>query len=423
MTFTATPATGFAVASWTLNGQVVQTGGTVFTVSNVKANASVGVTFSILTFTITPTAGANGTISPSVSETVNYGSSISLTATPSFGCQVVAWTVNGKTAQTGGSSFVVQNVTANCSVQVTFSMIQFAITASAGAGGTMTPSGTQMVNYAGNMTFQATPIHGYLVSEWYLDGSPAWAGGSSCLLSNVTANHSVKVTFVKQTFTVSTSAGSHGTINPAGPMTVNYGCSVAFYANPSSGYVVDKWTVDGTSVQNGGGTFVLPKVTANHTVAATFKILMYTVTPSAGANGTVSPSTAQTVNYGTSLTFKAVPATGYKVAIWTLNGKLAQTGGIAFTIPSVMASYSVQVTFSTVTVTVRESSGANGGITPNTPQTVNYGSSMIFTATPNRGYTTVPGPVDGIAVQTGGTTFTLANITANHSVQVSFNIA
>ena len=74
-------------------------------------------------------------------------------------------------------------------------------------------------------------------------------------------------------------------------------------------------------------TFTLNNITANHTVQVTFTLQTFTITPSAGANGTISPSTAQTVNYGSSLTFTATPNTGYVVNSWLLDGTVAQTGG------------------------------------------------------------------------------------------------
>ena len=43
-------------------------------------------------------------------------------------------------------------------------------------------------------------------------------------------------------------------------------------------------------------------VTANKTISASFAINTYTITPSAGAHGSISPATVQTVNYGGSRT-------------------------------------------------------------------------------------------------------------------------
>lgn len=66
---------------------------------------------------------------------------------------------------------------------------------------------------------------------------------------------------------------------------------------------------------------------------------------------------------------------------------------------------------------------ANGSITPNTPQTVVAGSSLTFNATPNAGYYVDQWFVDGGIAQKGGSTLTLSNIIANHTVEVSFSPA
>ena len=77
--------------------------------------------------------------------------------------------------------------------------------------------------------------------------------------------------------------------------------------------------------------------------------MTYTVTPSAGANGTISPSTAQTVNYGSSLTFTATPSTGYTVNTWSLDGTVVQTGGTTYTLTNITANHTVNVTFTLLT--------------------------------------------------------------------------
>ncbi|MHC4521787.1 MAG: InlB B-repeat-containing protein, partial [Planctomycetota bacterium] len=62
--FTATPDTGYEVDAWSLDGSVVQTGGTTYTASNVQAAHTVGVTFKRLPYRLTPSAGPHGSISP-----------------------------------------------------------------------------------------------------------------------------------------------------------------------------------------------------------------------------------------------------------------------------------------------------------------------------------------------------------------------
>ena len=119
-------------------------------------------------------------------------------------------------------------------------------------------------------------------------------------------------------------------------------------------------------MQTGGASYTLPNVTANHAVNVTFTQLTYTVTPSAGANGDISPNTAQTVSYGNNITLNALPATGYTVASWTLDGTVVQTGGASYTLPNVTANHAVNVTFTqliyTVTFTTQPSSRPAGSV-------------------------------------------------------------
>lgn len=221
-------------------------------------------------------------------------------------------------------------------------------------------------------------------------------------------------------FVVTPSAGSNGTINPSTPQTVNSGSNLTFNATPASGFVVNQWLVDGSLVQTGGTTFSLNNITANHAVRVTFTIAQHTVTPSAGAGGTISPSTPQTVNNGASLLFTATPAASFTVDQWLVDGSLAQTGGTTFTLSNITADHTVNVTFSLVQHIVTPSAGAGGTISPNTPQTVNDGASLVFTATPSAGFAVNQWLLDGGLVQTGGLTFTLNNITADHTVLVTF---
>jgi hypothetical protein len=141
-----------------------------------------------------------------------------------------------------------------------------------------------------------------------------------------------------------------------------------------------------------------------------------TVTPSAGANGSISPATAQTAFLGTTVAFTVTPDAGYSAVVGgTCGGSLS---GNTFTTAPLTASCTVEATFTQVTYTVTPSAGANGSITPNTPQTVNSGATQAFTVTPNSGFTaSVAGSCGGALV---GTTFTTNPITANCTVDASF---
>ena len=201
----------------------------------------------------------------------------------------------------------------------------FTITSSAGPNGSISPNGTTTVQIGTSLLFRATPNTGYSVNNWSVDGTVVQTGGTTYSLQNIIANHTVLVTFATTaptTYTVTPTAGANGTISPSTVQTVNSGGSVTFTATPNAGYSVNAWSLDGTSVQTGGATYTLSNITANHTVNVTFSANpagTYSVTPTAGANGSISPSTVQTVSSGGSVAFTATPNAGYVVDAWSVN--------------------------------------------------------------------------------------------------------
>ncbi|HBD7044714.1 TPA: DUF1566 domain-containing protein [Legionella pneumophila] len=79
-------------------------------------------------------------------------------------------------------------------------------------------------------------------------------------------------------------------------------------------------------------------------------VQQFTVTPSAGANGTISPATPQVVNAGSSLTFTATPNTGFGVNQWLLDGNVVPNGGTTFQLNNIQANHTVEVTFNQTTL-------------------------------------------------------------------------
>src|SRR5206468_10838783 len=105
---------------------------------------------------------------------------------------------------------------------------------------------------------------GYHFVQWS-DGSTA----NSRTDTNVTANISITASFAINTYTITSSAGSNGSINPSGTVTVNYGDSQTFTISPSPEYSVADVLVDGGSV-GALTSYTFSNVTANHTISATF---------------------------------------------------------------------------------------------------------------------------------------------------------
>ena len=70
------------------------------------------------------------------------------------------------------------------------------ITASAGSGGSISPTGAITVNYGDSKTFTITPNSGYKISNVKVDGGSVGAV-STYTFTNVTSNHSIEVLFEK----------------------------------------------------------------------------------------------------------------------------------------------------------------------------------------------------------------------------------
>ena len=83
-----------------------------------------------------------------------------------------------------------------------------ALTASAGAGGTISPSGTFFQSQGASQTFTITPSAGYTIAGLQVDGTSVPAA-SSYTFSNIAANHTISATFAASgtSYTITASAG------------------------------------------------------------------------------------------------------------------------------------------------------------------------------------------------------------------------
>ncbi|MFC1725510.1 FISUMP domain-containing protein [candidate division KSB1 bacterium] len=71
------------------------------------------------------------------------------------------------------------------------------------------------------------------------------------------------------TYTITITAGTGGTISPSGTVSVNSGSSQTFTITPNSGYRILSVTVDGAS-QGAVSSYTFSNVTTSHTISATF---------------------------------------------------------------------------------------------------------------------------------------------------------
>ena len=224
----------------------------------------------------------------------------------------------------------------------------YTISASAGTGGTISPSGSVVVGQGNSQAFTITPNSGYAISQVTVDSANQGAIATYSF-SNVQAAHTISATFVAvPTYTITASAGSNGAISPSGAVSVTQGASQTFTFTPNTGYVADQMTHDGTT-EAAGSSYTFTNVQAAHTISVTFKTVpTYTITASAGSNGTISPNGAVSVTQGANQTFAITPNSGYQVLAVTVDG--TNMGAVTtYTFSSVTAAHTISATFAIYT--------------------------------------------------------------------------
>ena len=312
------------------------------------------------TYTVTASAGSGGSIVPSGPVIVSSGANQSFTITPNTGYQIAGVTVNGVLLTTTPASYTFSNLSANGTINVTFTPITYIITATTGSNGSISPA-SATVAYGGSQVFTLTPAAGY-TAILTVDGTAVALTSNTYTLSNVMATHTLAATFTKNNYAITTTAGANGTISPMNPSGLSQQPNL--YCKLSDGYTASL-TLDGTAVALTNNTYTLSNVMAIHTLAASFSQNTYAITATAGANGTISPLNA-TVAYGGSQVFTLTPAAGYTASL-TLDGAAVALTNNGYTLSNVMATHTLAAAFTKNSYAITTTAGANGTISPMNP--------------------------------------------------------
>lgn len=144
----------------------------------------------------------------------------------------------------------------------------------------------------------------------------------------------------------------------------------------------------------------------------------YTITASAGANGSISPVGVTNVAKGGSQTYNFTPNLGYKVQDVVVNG--APQGPLAsYTFTNVTSDRTIGVTFVKATYTVTASAGPGGFISPTGIRQYSQGSKPLYRFIPSTGYKVADVKVDGVSIGARNKYYFPA-ISASHAIQALF---
>ncbi|MFT3909018.1 MAG: T9SS type A sorting domain-containing protein [Ferruginibacter sp.] len=378
--------------------------------NNVSANHTITATYALITYTITVTQTANGTIAPGTG-VVNCGSNNHYTITPDACYQIVDVVVDGN-SQGPVTSVDLNNVSANHTITATYALITYTITVTQTANGTIAP-GTGVVNCGSNNHYTITPDACYAIVDVLVDGN-SQGPVTSVDINNVSANHTITATYAPITYTITVTQTANGTIAP-GTGVVNCGSNNHYTITPDACYAIVDVLVDGNS--QGPVTSVdINNVTANHTITATYALITYTITVTQTANGTIAPGTG-VVNCGSNNHYTITPDACYAIVDVVVDGN-SQGPVTSVDINNVSANHTITATYAPTTYTITVTQTANGTIAPGTG-VVNCGSNNHYTITPDACYAIVDVVVDGNS-QGPVTSVDLNNVTANHTITATY---
>lgn len=349
--------------------------------------------------------GENGSVNPT-SRNVLSGGTATFTLSPNEGYNVS--NISGCDGALEGNTYTTGTITANCSIDVTFALNEYVVSAQAGTGGSIEP-GQQTVMHGETTSFAVTAGEGYSIAN--VTGCGGSLEGGIYTTGTITGACTVSATFTLNSYTVSVEAGANGIISPTSA-SVNHGSTTSFTIAPDTGFEVAN--IGGCGGTLNGNTYTTGAVTADCTVIATFALRSYTLDASAGTGGSITPTTVE-VTHGTSTSFDISTDTGYQIA--NVTGCAGSLEGNTYTTGTITGACSVSATFSLIQITVGTNAGANGSISP-TSRSVAYGSTTTFTVTPANGYEIAS--VSGCGGALDGNTFTTGVITSPCTVSATF---
>jgi internalin A len=170
VSLTATASPGFEFTGWTGPNAGDLISGSFAPVNNIVMDGDkmLQANFAVNTFIITPTAGANGQISPNTPQPVILGGDMTFTITPSSGFSVASVLVDGSNVG-AVAQYTFNNVTDHHTIHATFVQTACNLAVAAVAGGTVALSPPQPAQgYAPGtqVTLTATATEGWLFDRW-----------------------------------------------------------------------------------------------------------------------------------------------------------------------------------------------------------------------------------------------------------------
>ncbi len=229
-------------------------------------------------YTVSAAAGTNGKIEPSGEIIANAGENMTFTITPDSEYETDKLFIDGYPITVTGNTYIFENITEEHTISVTFKLkpvITHIITAVAGEHGITDPTGEVVVTEGTDKTFMIIPNEGYEADTVLVDGKPVRLTKENTFqFINLQKDYTLSVTFKPKsaiTYTITATAGEHGSIIPSGSITADQGTDKEFTFVPADDYKTDAVLIDGAPVVlNAENSYIFRNIAGDHQIHVTF---------------------------------------------------------------------------------------------------------------------------------------------------------
>ena len=259
------PAKGAYIQELTVKGEprTVKKGETFQETLTADEDITVSVTF-VQEYTVTVTAGKGGKVlldGEAVTEkTYKEGTEVELSVAADDDYQIESIAIDGTQEDIADTASFTKKLTVDKDTTIAVKFIRVytvTVTYDSQLGTVETDPAAQggeveavLVKQGSTLTIKATPKENYRVSEVEIDGKAESFDDNRYVkdtpftrdIKNITAPHTIKITFAPTRQTITVISGKHGKVEYH-PEKVSYNDSVDFTITPEDGYIIDTITV------------------------------------------------------------------------------------------------------------------------------------------------------------------------------------
>ena len=266
------PAKGAYIQELTVKGEprTVKKGETFQETLTADEDITVSVTF-VQEYAVTVTADKGGKVlldGEAVTEkTYKEGTEVELSVAADDDYQIESIAIDGTQEDIADTASFTKKLTVDKDTTIAVKFIRVytvTVTYDSQLGTVETDPAAQggeveavLVKQGSTLTIKATPKENYRVSEVEIDGKAERFDDNRYVkdtpftrdIKNITAPHTIKITFAPTLQTITVISGKQGTVEVEGSGKVSYNDSVDLTITPKDGYIIDTITVDEADVK------------------------------------------------------------------------------------------------------------------------------------------------------------------------------